>query len=130
DSAVSYLRQAIAKDSSIHAGWTLLGEVYSRLLPNVSSADSLARDALARARATDSDFAPTLLLLEERALRDGNIEEATVLHEELKRAGADTTHEMSRRLMFSCVREGPNSVNWLAALKQDEMAVLSAGTIL
>ncbi len=127
DSAVQYLRQAISKDPGIHAGWTLLGEVYSRLLPNVSSPDSLARDALARARAADHDFAPTLLLLEERALLDGNVRDAMALREELRRAGADTTHAMSRRLMLRCVSDGPAAVDWSAALKQDEVAVLATG---
>jgi len=130
DSAVQYLRQAIGTDSTIHAGWTLLGEVYSRLLPNIPAADSLARDALARARRADHDFAPTLLLLEETALLDGNIKEAIVLRVELRKAGADTTHEMSRQMMFRCVRDGPSVVDWSAALKQDEMAVFSSGKIL
>ena len=130
DSAVQYLRQAIAADSTIHAGWTLLGEVYSRLLPNATAPDSLAGDALARARNADPDFAPTLLLLEERALRDGNISHALVLREELRKAGADTTHEKSRPMMFSCVRDGPGAVDWRAALKQDELSVFSAGVVL
>jgi serine/threonine-protein kinase len=130
DSAVRYLRQAISSDSLIHAGWTLLGEVYSRLLPNVASPDSLARHALSRARRADSDFAPTLLLLEEAALRDGNIDEALVLREELRKAGADTTHQLSREMMLSCVRDGAASVDWNAALVKDEMAVLSAGKLL
>jgi tRNA A-37 threonylcarbamoyl transferase component Bud32 len=130
DSAVQLLRLAIARDSTIHAGWTLLGEVYTRLLPNVSAADSLARDALSRARRADPDFAPTLLLLEESALRDGNIRDAELLRNELKRAGADTTHKLSRGMMLRCVRDGPASVDWNSALEQDEMAVLSTAKIL
>ena len=130
DSAVQYLHEAIRRDSTIHAGWTLLGEVYSRLLPNVSSADSLARDALARARRADPDFAPTLLLLEENALRDGNTKDALILRGELRKAGADTTHEMSRQVMFRCVRDGPAAVDWSDALKRNEMVVLSSGKIL
>jgi hypothetical protein len=130
DSAVYYLRQSLKKDSTIHAGWTLLGEVYSRLLPNVSAPDSLARDALARARRMDPDFAPTLLLLEERALRDGNITDVLILRDELRKAGADTTHNLSRQMMLRCVRDGPATVDWKTALKQDELAVFSAGTLL
>ena len=130
DSAVQYLRRAIASDSMVHAGWSLLGEVYSRLLTNLPAADSLARDALARARRADNDFAPTLLLLEENALRDGNLKDVLLLREELRKAGADTTHEMSRQMMLRCVRDGPPAVDWTEALKQDEMAVLSSGKIL
>jgi hypothetical protein len=130
DSAVQFLHQAINTDPTIHAGWTLLGEVYSRLLPNLSESDSLARDALARARRLDNDFSPTLLLLEENALRDGRINDALLLRDELRKAGADTTHEMSRQMMLRCVRDGPGAVDWIAALKQDELAVLSSGKIL
>lgn len=130
DSAVQYLRQAIGTDSTIHAGWTLLGEVYSRLLPNVSAPDSLARDALARSRAADHDFAPTLLLLEETALLDGDIKEAMILRDELRTAGADTTHQMSRQMMLRCVREGPTAVDWKTALRQNEVAVLASGKVL
>jgi tetratricopeptide (TPR) repeat protein len=130
DSAVQYLRQAISTDSTIHAGWTLLGEVYTRLLPNVSSPDSLARDALARARVADHDFAPTLLLLEEAALLEGNTKAAAVLRDELRAAGADTTHQLSRQHMSRCVREGPGAVDWSKALKQNALAVFSSAKIL
>jgi Tfp pilus assembly protein PilF len=130
DSALDYLHKALRGDSTIHAGWTLLGEVYTRLLPAEFPADSLARDALARARKLDPDFAPTLLLLEESALRDGNVPEVLRLREELRRAGADTTHAVSRALMLRCVQVGPASVDWGAELRKDEMAVLSSGKIL
>jgi len=130
DSSVAYLRAALDRDSTIHAGWTLLGEVYSRLLPNDYRADSLARDALLRARKLDPDFAPTLLLLEERALRDGNIVEVTRLSKELAQAEADTTHAVSRELMLRCVRDGPTAVDWNGELRKDEMNVLSSAKIL
>jgi prepilin-type processing-associated H-X9-DG protein len=130
DSALDYLHNALRMDSTIPAGWTLLGEVYTRLLPTEFPADSLARDALARARKLDPDFAPTLLLLEETSLRDGNVPEVLRLRDELRSAGADTTHAMSRELMLRCVQDGPASVNWDAELSKNEMAVLSSGKIL
>ena len=130
DSSLAYLHAALRRDSTISAGWTLLGEVYSRLLPNDYRADSLAREALLRARKLDPDFAPTLLLLEERALRDGNVGEVVRLSAELKKAGADTTHAVSRDLMLRCVRDGPMSVDWKGELQKDEMKVLSSAKIL
>ncbi|HEX6626844.1 MAG TPA: serine/threonine-protein kinase [Gemmatimonadaceae bacterium] len=130
DSSIAFLNAALRRDSTIHAGWTLLGEVYSRLLPVEYRADSLARDALLRARKLDPDFAPTLLLLEERALRDGNVLEVLRLQSELKKAGADTTHAVSRDLMLRCIRSGPPSVDWDSELLRNEMTVLSSGKIL
>ncbi|MFL5630698.1 MAG: protein kinase domain-containing protein [Gemmatimonadaceae bacterium] len=130
DSAAFYISSALKRDPTIHAGWTLLGEAYLRLLPSAFPADSLARDALGRARRIDGDFAPTLLLLEEIALRDGNVPEVLRLREELRRAGADTTHLVSRELMFNCVRDGPSAIDWHAALEKSEMPVLGSGKIL
>ena len=36
DSSVAYLRRAVASDSALQEGWTLLGEVYLHMLPNAS----------------------------------------------------------------------------------------------
>jgi hypothetical protein len=130
DSAVTYLRRAVQRDSTVHPAWTLLAEVYLRLLPAEHSADSLARDALERARVIDSDFAPSLLLLEEIALRDGNIPKALSLRDELAKAGADTTHAAARELMLRCVRDGPGGVDWAAAARLDPMVVLGSGKVL
>jgi Tfp pilus assembly protein PilF len=130
DSAVTYLKRAVQRDSAIHPAWTLLAEVYLRLLPADHSADSLARNALERARLIDSDFAPTLLLLEEIALRDGNIPRALALRGELAKAGADTTHAAARALMLTCVRDGPSRIDWETAARLDPMVVLGSGKVL
>lgn len=130
DSAIFYLQRALSSDSTLHAAWALLGEVSSRLLPTHDRFDSLSRYALERARRTDNDFAPTLLLLEEVALRDGDVSTALRLREELRQAGADTTHATSRGLMLRCVRDGPGSIDWPAAVQRDENSVLVAAKTL
>jgi tRNA A-37 threonylcarbamoyl transferase component Bud32 len=130
DSAVLYLRRALKADSTVHAGWTLLGEVYLRMLPSESPADSLAREALESARRADRDFAPTLLLLEDMALRDGDVQSVLALRDGLRKAGADTTHARSRELMLRCIRDGPKSVDWSGAVRQDELAVLRSAKVL
>jgi hypothetical protein len=130
DSAIVYLQNALESDSTLHTAWALLGEVASRMLPSIVSADSLALQALNRARREDADFAPTLLLLEERALRAGDLTEALALREALRKAGADTTHAKSRDLMFRCVRDGPRSINWSDAVLDDKAAVLATAKIL
>ncbi|MEX2177906.1 MAG: protein kinase [Gemmatimonadaceae bacterium] len=130
DSAIHYLRRALLADSSVHAAWTLLGETYLRLLSGEWAADSLARAALERARAGDPGFAPTLLLLEEVALRDGDIRRAERLSEELRVAGADTTHSAAREIMHQCVRRGPSSVDWAERARSNGMALISATKVL
>ncbi|MGH7678276.1 MAG: tetratricopeptide repeat protein, partial [Gemmatimonadaceae bacterium] len=130
DSAITYLRRAIRVDSATHGAWTLLGEVYSRLPSKEWNADSLAHAALERARTLDQDFTPTLLLLEEMALRDGQVDRATTLGDELRAGGADTAHSLSRRLMHRCVRGGPQAVDWTTSVVQNSLEVLVAGKIL
>jgi tetratricopeptide (TPR) repeat protein len=130
DSAVLYLRAALRSDSAAHAAWTLLGETYSRLLPAEWASDSLARATLERARTVDPSFAPTLVLLEEIALRDGDVDRAVTLRGELRTAEADTTHATARALMLRCVRDGPGSINWTQATAADALAVLSVGKLL
>jgi serine/threonine protein kinase/tetratricopeptide (TPR) repeat protein len=130
DAAIDYLRRALRADSTVHGAWTLLGEVYSRLLPSRWDSDSLARAALEHARALDPDFAPTLLLLEEYALRDGDRSRMRELSTALRRAGADTTHEAARRIMQACVEGGPATVNWRDATVRNSSAVISASKVL
>jgi Tfp pilus assembly protein PilF len=130
DSAILYLRRAIRTDSTVRGAWPLLGEVYSRLLPTDTPADSLATDALERSRRVEPEFAPALLLLEEMAFRRGEEQRAFALREELRRAGADTTHSLERDLMLRCVRDGPGAIDWRQATRRDALSVLSAGKIL
>ena len=130
DSSVVYLRGALASDSALQEAWALLGEVYLHMLPDASAADSQARYALEQARQADRDFAPTLLLLEEMALRAGDVKGANALREELRVAGADTTHALSRQLMVRCVQDGPRSIDWHAAVRRDELSVVSSAKVL
>jgi hypothetical protein len=64
------------------------------------------------------------------AFRRGEEQRAFALREELRRAGADTTHSLERDLMLRCVRDGPGAIDWRQATRHDELSVLSAGKIL
>ena len=130
DSAVVLLQSALRADSTLPGAWALLGEVYARSLTSEPAADSLARVALRKARLMDRGFAPTLLLLEEIALRDSNLREARLRKAELRRAGADTTHASLRGLMWSCVEHGVTRVEWDSAAKDDASSTLGAGRVL
>jgi TolB-like protein len=130
DSAIAHLMSALRQDPGVHGAWTLLGETYLRLLPSAGPADSLARAALESARAEDRDFSPTLLLLETLALNAGRLRDAAAVREDLRRAGADTSHALSRSLTLRCVRDGPSSVDFHAALRADTLAVISAAKML
>jgi hypothetical protein len=130
DSAASIVRAALRADSTLPGGWTVLGEIYARSLVSEPAADSLARWALSVARKMDRAFGPTLVLLEEMALRDGNVVEARALRTELGGAGADTTHAIERALMWRCVEKGVAAVNWNDPARKEPLAVLDAGRVL
>ena len=130
DSAVAQLRLLTQTDPLLPEAWALLGEVYARSLTSVVPAESLARVSLQRARALDPDFAPALLLLEEMALREGDLREAERLKTGLDRAGADTTHSAGRDIMWRCVSKGPNAVRWADVARKDAASTLDAGRVL
>jgi tetratricopeptide (TPR) repeat protein len=130
DSAIAHLQRALQTDPSVHGAWTLLGETYLRSLPNQGPADSLAKFALEMARREDADFAPTLLLLEMMAMNSGHVRDALKLRDELRRAGADTSHGLERRLALDCVRYGPASVDFHEAVRRNPLTVTSAAKML
>jgi hypothetical protein len=70
-----------------------------------------------------------LLLLEEIAVRDGRAADAIALREEIRKAGADTTHQVLRDFMFRCLQH-PAPNDWLAAARQDLRALEQAGKVL
>jgi tRNA A-37 threonylcarbamoyl transferase component Bud32 len=130
DSALAHLERAAALDSSAAALWTVMGEVHLRLLPSRDRADSLGLAALMRARRADPEFAPALLLLEENAVRSGDMARVSRLAEEIRLAGADTTHALQRQLSASCASGGAASVDWQSAVRRDPASVLKAGVVL
>ena len=129
DSAVYYFERALALEPASSQTWTMLGEVYARMLPSRGPADSLSRRAFERARSLDADFAPALLQLERLALRRGDLPEMSRLAAELKSANADTSHAFGRALMTQCLERGPASVDWSAAVRRDFESVLTAGKL-
>jgi tetratricopeptide (TPR) repeat protein len=129
DSAIYYFQRALALEPRSSQTWTMLGEVYARMLPSRGPADSLSKDAFERARSLDADFAPALLQLERLALRGGDLAAMRRLAAELKVANADTSHASARRLMTRCLEEGPAAVDWSAAVRTDVEAVLTAGKL-
>ena len=112
DSAVGYLQRALASDSSWTEAWMALGEVYYHLLPRVSSPDSFAEAAFARAQRADSTFAPALFHLTEIALRQGDLPTAEHYLQRLRLADPDSTFILPLSLMYACVRKGPAGIRW------------------
>jgi tRNA A-37 threonylcarbamoyl transferase component Bud32/tetratricopeptide (TPR) repeat protein len=127
DSAVHYFERALALRPTSQV-WTLLGEVYARMLPSRGPADSLSELAFRQARELDSDFAPALVHLERLAQRRGDLAGSARFAAELKAASADTSHAFSRSLMARCLAEGPAAIDSKAA-RQDAESVFGVGKL-
>jgi hypothetical protein len=107
-----------------------LGETYYHLLPAVEAPDSLAEAAFLRARQIDSTFSPPLLHLAEIELRRGHTAAASRLISDFQQGDPDSTVSVRLDLMLSCVRAGPERVDWAWVAGRDPGQVLLASRLL
>jgi serine/threonine protein kinase len=103
DTAVAIVKAAQALAPEWAEPSALLGEVYSHLLTNDGSPDSLARAAFATALSRDSGFTSPLYHLTEDAIRNGRLAEADVLIERFRQAGAEGRLIRQLTVMRDCV---------------------------
>jgi tetratricopeptide (TPR) repeat protein len=134
DSAVHYFKLALKIEPESWQTWTMLGEVYARLLPSLGSADSLSEQAFLRARELNGDFAPVLMHLERFAFRRGDLAAVRRIGAEIKAAKADSSHAFVRELMTRCLEGGMSAADWTtavrsAAARDDIESVLTAGKL-
>ncbi len=115
DSAVRELRRALDLDREMSVAWMQLGEVYTHLLPRAHRPDSLAADAFAEANRLDPSAVNVLFHLLEIALREGDLDRARPMREKFLAAGPDSNIVRDAEMMFACVSEGVEEVNWSRA---------------
>jgi hypothetical protein len=109
--------------------WTMLGEVYARMLPSRGPADSASEQAFSRARELDADFSPALLHLERLAFRRGDSATVRRLSAEIKAADANSSHAFERELMTACLEHRLSAADWSEAVRRDFRSVFEAGKI-
>ena len=130
DSAVVELERARALDSAWSEPWTALGEVYyhefPRQLAAPAAADSAAESLFRVARRLDPGVAPPILHLGEIALRRGDPAEARRLLREFGDVQPEGPWLAQLRIMTTCVADGPDAVDWRAAVAQSAQAVMLA----
>jgi tetratricopeptide (TPR) repeat protein len=125
DSAVHWLKQAVAEDPEWAEGHMALGEVFYHLLPTASlPLDSLAQAEFSQAVRYDSGFAPPLYHLAESAIRQNNLKAAADLIERFQQFQPDSTRWRQLAVMHRCVRDGPAAVEWKAEVSRNPMDVV------
>jgi hypothetical protein len=131
DSAVRWLKRALATAPHRTEAHMLLGEVYYHLLPTDSGPlEPLAAEEL-RAAASDSGFAPPLYHLAEIAIRGGNVAAAEKAVRDFERLGGSNPRAMKQlSLMLSCISRGRGAVDWRRTARTSPLEVVVAAKTL
>jgi eukaryotic-like serine/threonine-protein kinase len=130
DSAVTYLREAVAAAPDWGEAWMALGEVYRHLLPRERPLDSLAEAAFAQASALDSSFTPSLYHLAELAIQRGDLPRARRLASRLEAADTDSGIVRPLKLMLRCFDRGISPAEWRRVAATDWIDLTAAALVL
>jgi hypothetical protein len=132
DSAVVWLKRALASSPQWTEAHMSLGEVYHHLLPPADGRlDSLAQVEFTAA-AVDTGFSPPRFHLAELAIRSGDTSRAVLAVADFIRLAQDSGSSEKRArllLMLSCARGGRAAVDWQKAYRTG-LNVLAASKVL
>jgi tRNA A-37 threonylcarbamoyl transferase component Bud32 len=134
DSALSAFREAIAIDSTWSEPWMWIAETHHHLMPSGFS-DSVTEASLARTLQLQPGFAPALFHLVEFPTRRGEKRRAQAILREIETAAADSDWVFQASLMVRCAFDGPDAIDWSAAVRRaadrvvEVSRVLSAGGV-
>jgi len=126
DSAVASLRLALDVEGDWAEAHMALGEVFSHLLPaSAFSLDSMA-EAEFMAASADTNFSPPLFHLAETAIRRGEVERGGELVRRYRAFVPEGPLVTLLDLMLDCIRKGPASMDWEAAVRESALEALAA----
>jgi len=112
DSALAHLRSARDLDDRRPDVWIAIAQVYRHLIPMEPRHDSLALLNVRRAYELSPHFAPVLLHLGSRAVREGDLASARRYLAELRRTEADVADVSTLELAIRCASQSPDAVDW------------------
>jgi tetratricopeptide (TPR) repeat protein len=130
DSAVRSLERA----RRMAPGWVevdaALSEVYYHLLPAGAGQDSIAEALLRAAIEADTTFTPALVHQIELAAQRGEAPRAVALLTAYRRLAPDTTILPYLDAAVTCVRGGPERMDWRAVARANARVAVQAGKVL
>ena len=129
DSAVIVLTRAQAADVTWSEPWMMLAEVYIHMYPVGTALDTLAERAMRQALALQPGFAPALSHLIEFEVRRGDAPAARALLKRLVAVAPDTQMVFQAELLVRCTLDGPEKVDWPAAVRRESSRVADVGRI-
>jgi tetratricopeptide (TPR) repeat protein len=130
DSAVASFLAAQRADTTWSEPWTWLGNTYYDLFPDVVGLDSLAEQAFTAALRLDPMYTPAMFHLAESAARRGDVKRSRQLLARFRAAGADSDWTFQLALTVDCAADGPNGINWAAAVRRTSERVVNVARIL
>jgi hypothetical protein len=131
DSALAALAEAIALDSTWSEPWMLVAETYLHLMPSTPvNKDSAAEQSLERALRLQPGFAPALFHLVEFPTRRGEARRARDLMRQIETTAPDSDWTFQASLMVRCAFDGPDAIDWPAAVRRYSDRVVEVSRIL
>ena len=129
DSAMVVLLEASRLDSTWSEPWMLIAETNHHLMPR-SFADSVTEQGLATAVRLQPGFAPALIHLAEFATRRGDARRARSILREIEATSPDSDWTFQADLMVRCAFDGPDAIDWPAAVRRASDRVVEVSRIL
>jgi tRNA A-37 threonylcarbamoyl transferase component Bud32/tetratricopeptide (TPR) repeat protein len=129
DSAMVVLAEASRLDSTWSEPWMLVAETNLHLMPSTVG-DSVAEQNLTTALRLQPGFAPALFHLAEFSARRGDRRRSMDLMRQIQLAKPDSDVTFQADLMVRCAFEGPDAIDWQAAVRQGSSEVVDVARIL
>ncbi|MEO5826863.1 MAG: serine/threonine-protein kinase [Gemmatimonadales bacterium] len=130
DSAVASFRVAQRADTTWSEPWTWLGETYYHLFPDIVGLDSLAEVAYTTALQLNPAYAPAMFHLAESAARRGAVPRSRQLLAQFQAANPDSNWAYQLELTVRCAADGPDGIDWAAAVRRTSERVVNVARIL
>ncbi|HEX6314357.1 MAG TPA: serine/threonine-protein kinase, partial [Gemmatimonadaceae bacterium] len=129
DSALSYFARARAIDSTWAEPLMLAAETNLHLMPATAN-DAATEQSLVRVLELEPRFAPPLFHLTEFAVRRGEARRARDLLRQIEAASPDSDWTFQADLMVRCAFDGPDAIDWPAAVRRASDRVVEVARIL
>ena len=130
DSAVASFLAAHRADTTWSEPWTWLGETYYHLYPSLAGLDSLAEQAFTGALRLNPTYAPALFHLAESAARRGATQRSRELLAAFRSVSPDSDWTFQLEVIVGCAAEGPQRIDWAAAVRRASDRVVNVSRIL
>ena len=124
DSALNHFSTALEIDSLWPHGWMMVGDTYHHLVTRHVDQDIKAEAAFRRSVELDPGFGPAVFHLAESVLRRGDVATGSELLTRFRGVTRESALVTQLEMMLTCLRSGPDAVDWAAMASREPLRVL------